>query len=222
MSASTRTISAKEYNFALQVFQREFPEQNRITIVNDDGLDNRAYVRPTVDGEIKMFIKEIYKNPLLNVNSCRLFLHELTHVWQIEHFGLLWSLKQAFDTKVLSGDEAYDYTCDISKTLADYNSEQQAQIVMNSYLNPGSCEEHLVQRALSSTTWKIMIGSSAVDVAVDSDGTAYLVNSAGKIYKYNGDEWLQLAGSDGTRISANNGKIYLINKAGKIYRYNGS
>lgn len=214
-----RRISTAEYQFALALFEREFPPRDEITITNGTGFGGRPYVRPTIDGEIKVNIGNYYDNPLGTTNGKELLAHELTHAWQIEHYGLIWYGKQAVVNQVISGDP-YAYTCDPKKKLSDYNAEQQGEIVKD-YYKKNSCATSIA-RSLRSATWKLLIGSDAVDIAADANGVYYMVNTAGKIYRYIGNDWQQLSGSDGRAIAANGGKVCLVNTAGKIYELSGN
>ena len=214
-----RQITADEYHFALSIFQREFPPRDEIYVSNQTGLDNRAFVRPTIHGNIRMYLGRLFNKCLVNTDNKSHFAHELTHAWQIEHYGLIWYGLQALANQVidpLTGTIAYDYTCKVSKTIGDYNAEQQGEIVRN-YVLGRDCEKKLVEKTLFSKTWKLLIGSDARDIAVDSDGTYYMVNRVGIIYKYNGRDWEKLNGSDGLAITANAGKVFLVNTAGFIY-----
>jgi hypothetical protein len=240
-SERARTITTEEYLFALSLFPREFPTQYEITITDGVSPTNGAYyVRPTIGGVIgvgyiRMNMGNLYENCLANK---AIFAHELTHAWQIKHYGLPWYSK-AFvvnhvycnlknnladavkNTPVLKDkikeSAVYGYTCDITKKLDDYNAEQQGGIVSQYYLK-SACETNIASRALSSSTWKLMIGSDAMDVAQSDNGNLYLTNNAGKIYQYNAREWVQIQGSDAMRIAANAGKVIMTNTAGKIYQ----
>ena len=215
-----RTISTKEYQFALTIFEREFPPRDEITITNFTGVGNRPYVRPTVDGHIRINMGDMYDKTMDPAFQGK-FVHELTHAWQIEHYGLVWYGKQALENQVIS-DDAYSYTCDHNKTLSDYNAEQQGDIVRD-YYKKMPCPT-TVCRSLPSKTWKLLIGSDGRDMTVDPTGIYYLVNTAGIIYRYNLQrmDWDKLAGSDGMSIAANAGKVCLVNTAGKFYQFNGS
>lgn len=211
----TRQISTEEYQFALSIFQREFPPRDEIFISNQTGLQNRPYVRPTINGNIRMYLGNLFDSLLLNKTNKALFAHELTHAWQIEHYGLLWYGKEALNNQLIHPD-SYDYVCKLSKTIGDYNAEQQGQIVRN-YVLGKDCEKKLVEKTLFSSTWKLLIGSDARDVAVDSDGTYYMVNRIGNIYKYKNNDWEKLNGSNGLAICANGGKVFMVNTSGYIY-----
>lgn len=218
-SEQIRRITTAEYHFALSIFQREFPPRDEIFISNQSGLDNRPYVRPTINGNIRIYMGALFDHCLDNLDNKSKFAHELAHAWQIEHYGLLWYGKEALKNQVIdpiTGSSSYTYTCNVAKTIGDYNAEQQGEIIKN-YVLGLACERQLVEKTLFSKTWKLMIGSDARDMAVDSDGTLYMVNKAGIIYRYNGIDWEQLNGSDGLAISANCGKVVLVNTAGLMY-----
>ncbi len=236
-----RTITTEEYLFALSLFPREFPTQYEITITDGTSPTNGAYfVRPTIGGVIgagyiRMNMGNLYENCLTNK---AIFAHELTHAWQIKHYGLPWYSKEFVANHVycnikntiaggvksipiikdkIKATDVYGYICDIKKKLDDFNAEQQGGIVSQYYLK-SDCETNIASRALSSTTWKLMIGSDARDVAQSDNGNLFITNTAGKIYKYNGVEWGQLQGSDAMSIAANAGKVVITNTAGKIYQ----
>jgi hypothetical protein len=215
-----RTISAAEYHFALSVFQREFPPRDEITITNFTGLKGAYYVRPTIDGHIRINMGNLYDQLLANDANKAMFVHELTHAWQIEHYGLVWYGHQAFDNQVLPGNP-YPYDCDERKTLSDYNAEQQGDIVKH-YFQGKPCPSAIAKKTMVSNTWKLLIGSDGRDMTVDETGAYWLVNTAGIIYRYNGNDWQRLAGSDGSAIAANAGQVWLVNTAGLIYQWQGA
>ncbi len=232
-TARERVISTDEYLFALSIFPREFPPQYDITITDGVSPTNGAYyVRPTVGavvgkGSIIMNMGDLYDNCLA---SKGIFAHELTHVWQVRHFGIPWYLKEFIDNQVYcrakdfitnSDSNPYKYNCSQDKKLEDYNAESQGEIVRKAFLN-NSCEIAITQKTLSTKTWRLLIGSSAKDIAFGNDNSLFLTNTAGKIYKYDGKEWKQIAGSDGVAIATNTGKTIMANTAGKIYEWDGN
>jgi hypothetical protein len=78
------------------------------------------------------------------------------------------------------------------------------QITINTYCKP----------------WEKIAGSDGRDIAVASDGTAFMTNSVGKIYRMNSgtNTWIQMTGSDGKSIAANSGKVWMVNTVGNIYQ----
>lgn len=216
-----RNITTAECQFALSLFEREFPPKDMITLTNGTGFSNRPYVRPSINGGVQMNLGDIYSDPLATESSKELFAHELTHAWQLEHYGYAWYIKQAIGNQVVDG-APYDYVCDAAKTLGDYNAEQQGEVVKD-YYKKNVCAT-AVARPLRSATWKLLTGSDAIDMAVSNDGTYYMVNTAGIIYNYktNDIDWNKMQGSAGKAITANAGKVCLINTIGKIYELAGT
>lgn len=72
--------------------------------------------------------------------------------------------------------------------------------------------------------WQQLAGSAGRDIAVAVDGTSYMINTSGKIYKMSpgGITWTQLAGSGGLNIAANGSRVCMVNTAGKVYELLGS
>jgi Tectonin domain len=224
---TSRGMTPEEYQFALSIFERDFPVRDEIELNDGAGIDGRQFVRPTVIGDpYKMYLGEWYEAPL---NFKSKFAHELTHVWQLYHFPVTWYGWHALTDHVL-GDDAgsYKYTLVDGKNFGDYGLEEQAAIVEASLGNPPAYPPdpkavELVAHTFKSATWKLMIGSSAADVAVGNDGTdahaMWLINSGGTIYRYAVDRWEQMPGSDGEAIAVGGGRVLLVNTAGKIYEF---
>jgi hypothetical protein len=214
-----RTISTEEYQFALSIFEREFPPRDNITITDETGLGNRPYVRPTINGHIRINMGSLFNKCLDSDANKASFAHELTHAWQIEHYGLIWYGKQALENQVIDpllNNNAYDYTCDPAKTIGDYNAEQQGEIVKD-YFKGDPCATTIARKTLPSATWKLLIGSDGTDITVDEKGTYYLVNTAGLMYKYEINDWKRLTGSAGKAIAANAGRVCLATRSGDMY-----
>ncbi|HEV8084165.1 MAG TPA: M12 family metallopeptidase, partial [Chitinophagaceae bacterium] len=70
-----------------------------------------------------------------------------------------------------------------------------------------------------SIPWIKQAGSDGEDITVNENGIAFLINTVGKIYRYNGIRWTQLPGGDGISIASNSKKTCMVNSAGKIYRF---
>lgn len=218
-----RGMTPEEYQFALSIFERDFPVRDEIELTDGTGIGGRPFVRPTVIGDpYKMYLGEWYEAPL---NHKANFAHELTHVWQLYHFPVTWYGWHALTDHVL-GDDAgsYAYALEDGKDFGDYGLEEQASIVEAAVGNPSAAKEiELVAHTFKSATWKLMIGSSAADVAVGNDGTdahaMWLINSNGSIYRYAVDRWEQMPGSDGAAIAVGGGRVLLVNTVGKIYEF---
>lgn len=218
-----RGMTPDEYHFALSIFERDFPVRDEIELTDGTGLGGRPFVRPTVIGDpYKMYLGEWYEAPLDHKPE---FAHELTHVWQLYHFPETWYGWHALTDHVL-GDDAgsYKYTLEDGKNFGDYGLEEQASIVEAAIGDSSATDAlELVRHTFTSATWKLMIGSSGADVAVGNDGTdahaLWLINSSGIIYRYAGDHWQQLPGSDGAAIAVGGGRVLMVNTVGKIYEF---
>jgi len=85
----SRPLSAEEAALCRRVFGRTLPVE-RVLLTNLSGQNGRAFVAPGVDGKIYCNLGEAYGNPLRYTNNAyrtpgQVFVHELTHAWQIVH-----------------------------------------------------------------------------------------------------------------------------------------
>jgi hypothetical protein len=74
---------------------------------------------------------------------------------------------------------------------------------------------------LKNNQWNLL-REDGKEIAVDSDGTRWLIDKSGHIYRHDGESWRKMPGSDGLRISAGGGQVWLVNTEGKIYKWGGS
>lgn len=223
---ATRSMEPEEYQFALSIFERDFPVRDDIELCDETGIDGRQFVRPTVVGDpYKMYLGEWYEAPL---DFRSHFAHELTHVWQLHHFPVTWYGWHAVADHVLGDDHAsYLITFVDGQDFGDYGLEEQASIVQASVAHSDpvvhQAAVELVDRTFKSATWKLMIGSSGADVAVGNDGidaqAMWLINTGGSIYRYAVDRWTPMPGSDGAAIAVGGGRVLLVNTVGKIYEF---
>ena len=137
-----RTISDDEYEFASNVFHNTLPPMNQIILTNLAGLNGRAFTVPWVDNNIYMNLGDAYDSPTTYAvqsentdhyhRKGELFIHEMTHVWQIHHDP---SLPAFFCDAVvaqtqytLAGIDVYDYGPPTT-SWGDYDPEAQGAIV---------------------------------------------------------------------------------------------
>ena len=79
-------------------------------------------------------------NPVGSLNNMAWLIHELTHVWQYQHFGLAY-LPQVMWAHFRNGSETYDYGFEqgLRRALAqgeqleNFNREQQGEIAKHYY-----------------------------------------------------------------------------------------
>jgi hypothetical protein len=221
---ASRGMTPEEYQFALSIFERDFPVRDEIELDDGTGLDGRLFVRPTLIGDpYKMYLGRWYEAPLKDKAK---FAHELTHVWQLYHFPVSWYGWHALTDHVFGNDAgSYAYTLEDGKNFGDYGLEEQGAIVGAAVADPvaNAKAAELVAHTFKSATWKLMIGSSGADVAVGNDGSdahaRWLISSNGTIYRYAVDRWEQMPGSDGAAIATGAGRVLLVNTVGKIYEF---
>lgn len=138
----SRFITEDEYNWANKVvFNGTLPLRERIIITNLRFFKaNTAVTLPGTTGLIYMHFGEDYDNPRKDAYTEALFIHELTHVWQYSHYGLVKYVEEGLSNQTGANlDEikingcpqprAYYYQC--GKQWSEYNFEQQACIVQD-------------------------------------------------------------------------------------------
>ena len=87
-----RELTDGEKQFADQVFRGSI-DFDRVRVTNLLGIGERAFVAPTLDGTILVNLGEIESSPVTMSkgpdsnypNPGELFIHELTHAWQLQH-----------------------------------------------------------------------------------------------------------------------------------------
>jgi hypothetical protein len=127
-----RTISSEEYAYVNNIiFNGDLPPPDQIIITNLHlNFSDRATVLPSSTGLYFMHLGYGYDNPLAYVRPNfsdvpgQVFMHEMTHVWQ-----LLNTIDLEYYINVISGN--YDYFP--FQNWNNYNFEQQASVVENCY-----------------------------------------------------------------------------------------
>lgn len=133
-----RPLSAQEAEFAGSVFGNSLPAPDRIILTNLSGLGGRAFTMPGADGKIYINLGDAFDrpSPLQYTNDNyrtpgQVFIHELTHAWQIAHASFLPGLicegivNQANNTV---GQSVYQYGSP-GPAWSTFNLEQQGAIV---------------------------------------------------------------------------------------------
>ncbi|MGZ4006609.1 MAG: hypothetical protein ACXVJV_05570 [Mucilaginibacter sp.] len=130
------------YNIANStIFMNTLPPPNKIIVTNLMTVDRRMFTVPIKTGNdvyILMNMGSAFDDPLnYNRNGFNgdVFIHELTHAWQIWHNNLLMLFADGavnqFKNTVISNQ--YNYSCDGHNLTDSYNEEQQAMIVQLFY-----------------------------------------------------------------------------------------
>ena len=135
-----RALTSGEISMASLVFANSI-DYTDVYIHNDEflpfGLQNDDTVM-TPNGEI-YFPKGLYRDDFSNLvpqdaGLRHLFIHEMVHVWQ-HQLGYSVMIKGALlhPWCKLNGCDPYNYVLENSKTLSDYNMEQQGDIIADYY-----------------------------------------------------------------------------------------
>jgi len=126
-----RQMTEVEYTWANNaVFGGTLPDRTSIYITDTTGAENRSFTFPEVDGTISVNLgPAYYDNPMDGYDS--VFIHELTHAWQIHHttFDIGWMAQEL--AAQLSSSTSYDFVAGLP--FETYNPEQQAMIVQTWY-----------------------------------------------------------------------------------------
>ncbi|MCC7342546.1 MAG: hypothetical protein IT170_15800 [Bryobacterales bacterium] len=127
-----RPVEVHERVFAEEVFGRTLP-WDRIRLTNLSGLKGAAFVCPNVDNQILVNLgAAAYERPALARNPDyphpgQLFIHELTHAWQIGNGGFdaryLWD---GIIDKIGGGDYRYGPP---GPAFSEFGIEEQASLV---------------------------------------------------------------------------------------------
>jgi hypothetical protein len=130
------------YNIANStIFMQTLPPLNKIIVTNLMSINQRMFTLPIKIGNnvyILLNMGKAFDDPLnymWNGYPGDVFIHELTHAWQIWHIDALKLVEDGavnqFRNTVIS--DQYHYTCDGHNITDSYNEEQQAMIVENFY-----------------------------------------------------------------------------------------
>lgn len=157
-----------EWEFAQQEFKNTLPSKDKVWVTNHKGLDpDREFVFPAFDGTRMNLGPELWginckkDFDALSAASKAVWVHELTHVWQIEHTDMTGAwLADAMYSQVCNslGGEAYEVDWDNLKPWGEYNLEQQGAIVEKWYHDcatiPGqNPDEHPLHRYMVNHIW---------------------------------------------------------------------
>jgi len=149
-----RQISLSEYQWANEkIFNGNLPPRDKIIISNLLGKGGRAFVFPAC-GKLTMHLgAKGYNNPIKwsdkeSIIDGQIFIHELTHAWQISTVDDLDFVKTSLnDQLTIPGNILYSFNC--GKDWKSYKFEQQAKAVENCFINRekgigNSCEEKYI------------------------------------------------------------------------------
>ncbi len=148
-----RSLRASEIKLARQVFGDTIPYK-RVVLTNLHSNDDRAFTIPNVDGDILVSLGPAYEHPAQFPSNDgerkrasnyptpgQLFIHELTHAWQIANSkfipGLICAgvINQTRHT-ILKQKGIYDPGENFNKKWSSFNAEQQGTIIDSWFMDP--------------------------------------------------------------------------------------
>jgi hypothetical protein len=129
-----RSLSSDEIAFASKVFGDTLPT-DRIVLTDLAGYNGRGFTFPNIDGTILVNIGPAYDDPIhysagkAYATPGQLFIHELTHAWQLAHeFFIAGWICSALDAQIIQGKSAYNVGS-AGPPYRDFGVEAQAVIV---------------------------------------------------------------------------------------------
>jgi len=115
-------------------------DYDSVTIANFQDTDGRSFAAPGPSGNYLIASSEYYDDFLATNDSKHTFIHELTHVWQMQHaagqFVSCDAVGRFVGQHTLSDERKYEryYFYFPNQPWSTYNPEQQAQVVSDWYM----------------------------------------------------------------------------------------
>lgn len=224
-----RTLTDAEYETANDFFSGGLPEKKNIIVTNLMGESRRAFTIPGPGGKIYLSLGDLFDNPVTRARMGevpgQLFIHEMTHAWQIEHNPDLKAFREGAINQwrytILGDKSVYAYTC--GSRWDQYNFEQQGKITENAYAQvsagrPGNCERELVEKNIRNGK-----ALPAPSFGKQNDKYNYKAGfSAG--YQPTGNNCIPVSGLDARFLLAMMNRVFLITNEGKtlVYDFDGT
>lgn len=125
-----RQIHQDEYDFAQVVFGDTLPPMEKLYLTNLSHDSGRKYTWPNVDGNILLNLGDAFGDPVHHNDGGyptqgQVFIHELTHAWQIARFNFVPGLV----CRRLTGGASYTPGPADGDWHSDFGLEQQAAVV---------------------------------------------------------------------------------------------
>ena len=132
-----RRLHQDEYDFAQVVFDGTLPAIGKIFVTNLSHGGGLKYTWPNVDGNILLNLGDAFDDPVHHaeggsttpgdryVTRGQVFIHELTHAWQIARLNFVPGLV----CRMVTGGSSYDPGPPDSNWHSDFGLEQQAAVV---------------------------------------------------------------------------------------------
>ena len=129
-----RKLTEAEQSVARGVFQDTLPFE-RIVLTNLSGQSGQEFVVPNIDGSILVNMGDGFSDPVGHrapsrgyPNNGQLFIHELTHVWQVAHTDVIAEFFWRAALDKLGGSASYTYGPP-GPPFSSFGLEAQASLV---------------------------------------------------------------------------------------------
>jgi hypothetical protein len=124
-----RQLTDAEYSFAGLVFGNTLPPKERIFVTNLSWNDGRKYTWPELDGSVILNLGDAFDDPVHwygpgYATEGQVFIHEMTHVWQIQTASFIPGIL----CRKVTQTSSYDYG-PAGTAWSDFGLEQQGAIV---------------------------------------------------------------------------------------------
>lgn len=130
-----RPMTAREREFAAQVFGPALPGSRPVVITDLAGLGGSCFVVPAIDGQILVNLgRGAYEDPVAfrcpgYPGAGKLFIHELAHAWQLAHGEYFPRLGRRLLAGPGAGHDFYRPPAQLAPPWPPLNLEQQATVV---------------------------------------------------------------------------------------------
>jgi hypothetical protein len=237
-----RPVTAQEMQFADAVFKGTLPPGQNIILTNLEGLGGRAFTIPGPNSKVYVNIGSYgYDHPLTHLRSDkdspgRLFIHELTHVWQIHHRTFVpgWVCDGLIAQAGNTFGNAYEYESEGFKPWSNFSIEQQGAIVDDWFARMEQRKKDGMDPEDSSDSYFRYIRDDIREgkKIAAAPATLYQLHVDGKVFKYDNfgrcaprgacPGWAEIDHNPRTKeIVTANGTLFQLHVDGKIFKYDG-
>lgn len=179
------------------------------------------------NAEMEAKIEDALKTAQQPVNLKRLLLTDNGQMELVTNWAIMTQATSAPSVSLMSDNPAANYSG--PATVANANVVDLSGVGMITVETiPINVSMRGIADMLPGTSWR-KIGRKAMDVAIATDGTAYIVSTEGslrdgfKIYKSAKDstQWVPVPGATGYRIALEGDTPWLATVTGEVFRYRG-
>ena len=131
-----RPLSQKEIDEARTVFADTVP-YDKVWVTNLETFGGRWFTNMGIDGSIVIGASSEYEDMVADPRRSRIFIHEMTHVWQIAHSPTLTVQCEGLEDRAREAVEGIDAVYGVDpndlQPWDSYNWEQQGDLIKFAY-----------------------------------------------------------------------------------------